>query len=275
MSEKSVPQSKIGFIGAGNMAAALLGGMAQADYPPELLIAYDLDTAKTAELQQKWGLQVAASTEALIAEADIIFLAVKPGIIAKVAAACASAKHKLLVSIAAGVSTEAIEANLGADFQSRGLCVVRAMPNTPALVGAGATAICPGSGVTSEQLNTVEQLLSAGAQVVRVNETQMDAVTGVSGSGPAYIMLIIEAMADGGVKEGLSRDVAMTLAAQTVFGAAKLVLETGKHPGVLKDAVTSPGGTTIAAVAALEKAGLRAAMITAVEAAAQRSRSLG
>ncbi len=274
MAEMSSSKSTIGFIGAGNMASALLGGMAQSEQAPSKLIAFDLDEKKTQALSEKWGVEPAKDLSDLISRSDIIFLAVKPGVIPRVAQACASSSHKLIVSIAAGVSIATIEQALGDNPSARGLSVIRLMPNTPALVGEGACALCTGEGVSDEDRRLVESLLRSTTRVVTVTEAQMDAVTGVSGSGPAYIMLIIEAMADGGVREGLSREVALELAAQTVLGSAKLVLETGQHPGALKDAVTSPAGTTIAAVAALENAGIRAAMISAVHAAAQRSRAL-
>ena len=178
--------------------------------------------------------------------------------------------RKLVISIAAGISIHTIARKLGA-----GVRIVRTMPNTPALVGAGATALARGAHATDADLGEAKRLFEAVGIAHVVDEHLLDAVTGLSGSGPAFVFLAIEALADGGVKVGLARPVAMALAAQTVMGAAKLVLETGEHPGRLKDQVTSPGGTAIAGVHALEDGGLRAALISAVEAATRRSRELG
>jgi pyrroline-5-carboxylate reductase len=197
-------------------------------------------------------------------------LAVKPGDVAGAARAVADAGAERILSVAAGVSTRAIEAAAG-----RELPVIRAMPNTPALVGAGASAISAGTAAGEEDLVWAEGILGAVGDVVRVPETALDAVTGVSGSGPAYVFLVAEALADAGVREGLPRDVAEALAFQTLLGAARLLRETGDPPAQLRAAVTSPGGTTAAGLAELERHGVRAAFLDAVSAATARSRELG
>ena len=205
------------------------------------------------------------------AQADIFLLAVKPHLVPHVATEIANLVNqtKLVISIAAGVSLRTLCQHAGHDR------VIRVMPNTPSLVGAGASAFCVAAGATDDDCRWIEQALAGVGTVVRVAEAQMDAVTGLSGSGPAYICLVIEALADGGVLAGLPRPLAMTLAAQTVMGTAKMVSETGRHPAELKDAVASPGGTTIAALKVLEERGLRAALINAVETSARRSGELG
>jgi len=214
----------------------------------------------------------AAATEiSALAGSDVILLCTKPHDVAaalKQAAACAE-KPVLVISIAAGITLAALEAAAGK------MRVIRAMPNTPALVGKGAAAYCLGSTATRDDAATAARLLGAVGLAVEVPERLMDAVTGLSGSGPAYVYLVIEALADGGVRSGLPRADALKLAAQTVLGAATMVMETGEHPAVLKDMVTSPGGTTIAGLAELEGHGLRAALIDAVTAATRRAAELG
>jgi pyrroline-5-carboxylate reductase len=206
-----------------------------------------------------------------VAAADCLFLAVKPPNIPQVAHGVSEALDagKLLVSICAGVTIESLESM----FRTRR--VVRVMPNTPCLVGAGASAFSCARGATEEDADLVRRLLAAVGEVVQLDEKHMDAVTGLSGSGPAFIYQVIEALADAGVSVGLTRDVAQQLATQTVLGAATMVRETGAHPAVLKDRVASPGGTTIAGLRALETAGLRAALMEAVAAATRRSAELG
>jgi len=203
---------------------------------------------------------------------DAIFLAVKPPRIVAVAAALGEAitPQKLVISIAAGISLAALTDALGSSAR-----LVRVMPNTPCLVGQGACGFCLGGKATLEDGHLVEELLGAVGIAYRVDEKLLDAVTGLSGSGPAYVYVIIEALSDGGVRMGLPRNVATALAAQTVLGAGEMVIRTGEHPGVLKDRVASPGGTTIAGLQALESGGLRAALIAAVEASARRSVELG
>jgi pyrroline-5-carboxylate reductase len=263
-------QKIVGFVGAGNMAAALVRGLVGAGFSPKQIVLFDLDERKSSALSADVGATALDSASEVARRADIVILAVKPHAVLKVLAELQAHSTKCLwISIAAGVSLGAMEGAL-----SPGAAVLRAMPNTPALVGKGATGLSAGQHVGPAEVELAQSLLSAVGICEVVAESLMDAVTGVSGSGPAYVMLVIEAMADGGVRAGLPRNVALKLAAQTVFGSAALLLETGKHPGELKDMVTSPGGTTIAGVAALEAAGLRSALIDAVTAATARSRDL-
>jgi len=264
---------KIAFLGSGNMAEALVKGLlAAGTAAPDEIVCAEPRAERREELQTRHGVAVTASNLAAVKQADILLLSVKPQVMDALLDEIAPAMdaRKLVVSIAAGVPISAIAHKLGATAR-----IVRTMPNTPALVGAGATALARGPHATDADLGQAVALFEAVGTTVVVEEHLLDAVTGLSGSGPAFIFLAIEALADGGVKMGLPRHVAMALAAQTVVGAGQLVLETGDHPGKLKDQVTSPGGTTIAGVHALEAAGFRAALMAAVEAAAKRSRELG
>ena len=206
-------------------------------------------------------------------QAGIIILAIKPQVAAAVLTALepAMTSDKLIISIMAGISTGFIEGRL---TNVKDVRVVRAMPNTPALVQSAATAVCPGKNATGQDLETAREIFSLVGAVVSVTEKQMDAVTGLSGSGPAYVFTFIEALSDAGVKNGLQRDVALRLAVQTVLGAARMLAETSEHPAQLRDKVTSPGGTTIAALYALEKEGFRGVIMGAVDAACGRSREL-
>jgi len=264
---------KIGFVGAGNMAGALIRGLLHSGTLTAAQIqASDVRDERLAELSTEYGIATTKDNGKLAAWADVIVLAVKPQVIDKVIAPIGNAmrEHTLIVSIAAGVPIEAIEARLPPSAR-----VIRTMPNTAAIALAGATAIAPGSHASEEDLGVARRLFEATGRVVVLDESLLDAVTGLSGSGPAYIMLIIEALADGGVKVGLHRETALLLAAQTVYGSAKLLLETGEHPGRLKDMVTSPGGTAIAGLHTLEAGGLRTTLINAVENATKRSVELG
>ncbi|WP_242395935.1 pyrroline-5-carboxylate reductase [Anaeromyxobacter oryzisoli] len=266
-------QKKIAFLGTGNMAEALVKGLLRAGTAtPEEIVCTEPRPERREEISGRYGVRCVPGNVEAVEEADIVVLSVKPQIMDQLLAEIAPAidHRKLVVSIAAGVPIATIAKKLGA-----GVRVVRVMPNTAALVGAGAAALARGANATEDDLRQAKTLFEAVGTSVVVEEHQLDAVTGLSGSGPAYVFLAIEALADGGVKMGLARPVAMALAAQTVLGAAKLVLETGEHPGRLKDQVTSPGGTAIAGVHALEQGGLRAALIGAVEAATARSRELG
>ncbi|WP_242344514.1 pyrroline-5-carboxylate reductase [Anaeromyxobacter terrae] len=264
---------KIAFLGTGNMAEAFVKGLLRAGTATaaEILCAEPRPERRD-EVAQRYGVTAVSSNLEAAEQADIIVLSVKPQTMESLLDEIAPAvdHRKLVISIAAGVSIAAIGRKLGA-----GVRIVRTMPNTPALVGAGATALARGAHATDADLEQARALFQAVGTTVVVEEQHLDAVTGLSGSGPAFLFLVIEALADGGVKVGLARPVAMALAAQTVLGSAKLVLETGEHPGRLKDQVTSPGGTAIAGVHALEQGGLRAALIAAVEAATRRSRELG
>ena len=264
---------KLAFLGPGNMAAALLKGLlregtAEADE----IICAEPRAERREEIANAYGVEVTADNRAAAAEADVVLLSVKPQVIDAVLAEIAPAidARKLVISIAAGVPLAALARRL-----PPGTRLIRTMPNTPALVGAGASALARGAPATEGDLARARVLFEAVGLAVVVEEHLLDAVTGLSGSGPAFVFIAIEAMADGGVKAGLPRSVAVTLAAQTVLGSARLLLETGAHPGQLKDQVTSPAGTTIAGVQVLEAAGFRAALIGAVDAAARRSRELG
>jgi pyrroline-5-carboxylate reductase len=264
---------KIGFVGGGNMAGALARGLLHSGtVDPDQIRASDVKEERLAELHDKFGIETTSDNEALARWADVVVIAVKPQIVDRILAPIAAALDQtdLVVSIAAGVPIEAIEARLPANAK-----VVRAMPNTAAIALAGATAIAPGAHATPADIEVARALFEAVGRCVVLDESLLDAVTGLSGSGPAYVMLMIEALADGGVKVGLGRDTALLLAAQTVYGAAKLQLETGEHPGRLKDMVTSPGGTAIAGLHTLESGGLRRTLIDAVEAAAHRAEELG
>jgi pyrroline-5-carboxylate reductase len=263
---------RLGFLGAGNMAGALIKGLLHAGVAGKSIIASDVKPDRLAHLQAEHGIKTTADNHALLKESDVLVLSVKPQVIDKVLTEVGGdvRPSQLVVSVAAGVPIEALEARL-----PQGSRVVRAMPNTPATVQAGATAIAGGIHAKEDDLRIARELFEAVGRVVVLEESLLDAVTGLSGSGPAYVMLIIEALADGGVKVGLHRDTALLLAAQTVFGAAKLLLDTGEHPGRLKDMVTSPGGTAIAGLHTLESGALRKTLIDAVEAATRRSEALG
>jgi len=263
-------EGTIGFLGAGNMAAALARGMVRAGLHGSKIVLFDLLPERSRALAAEVGGSAAASAAELATACSIVIVAVKPGSVQSALSELkAQAQGRLFISIAAGIATASLEAALGGDAR-----VVRAMPNTPALVGAGATGLCGGRFATASDVNLSSTLLSAVGTVEIVAERLIDAVTGLSGSGPAFLLLAIEALADAGVHAGLPRDVALRLAAQTVRGTGQLVLETGKHPGELKDAVTSPGGTTVAGIRALENAGFRAALIEAVLAASARAKEL-
>jgi pyrroline-5-carboxylate reductase len=266
-------QKTIAFIGAGNMAEALVKGLLRAGVAtPQEILCTDRRPERGPELTQQYGVRFTPSNLAAVQEAGIIVLSVKPQVMEKVLAEIGPSldASKLVISIAAGIPIAALERQVG-----HGVRVIRTMPNTPALVGAGATALSPGEHATDADLTQAKALFDAIGMTVVVDEPLLDAVTGLSGSGPAYIFLIIEALADGGVKAGLARTQAQALAAQTVFGSAKLLIETGEHPGRLKDQVTSPGGTAIAGLHTLEAGGLRTTLMNAVEAATNRSRELG
>lgn len=266
-------KSNIGFLGAGKMATALARGFVRAEITfPKEIIASARSAATRKCFAGETGAKVTASNAEVLKFANIIFLGVKPAQVAEVLAQQRdnfTRKH-LLISIAAGVTLARLEAAL-----PPGVRVIRVMPNTPAHVGEGAAAFALGTKATVADGELAKKLLSAVGVALLVKENLLDAVTGLSGSGPAYVYQFIEALSDGGVASGLPRDVATKLAAQTVLGAAKMVLETGQHPGALKDQVTSPGGTTIEGLHALEKGRLRATVMSAVRAATEKSKKLG
>jgi pyrroline-5-carboxylate reductase len=263
----------IGFLGAGKMATALAKGFIRAGLvTAKQVIASDPSEAARAAFAKEVGAKATASNAAVMKVAGVLVLAVKPDQVSGVLADIRDhfTGKQLLISIAAGVPLAKLETGLGA-----GARLIRVMPNTPALVGASASAFALGKSARPADGELAQKLFSAVGVSFQVKEALLDAVTGLSGSGPAYVYLFIEGLSDGGVAAGLPRDVATRLAAQTVLGGAKMVLETGLHPGALKDMVTSPGGTTIEGLHELEKGKLRGTLISAVRAATEKSKKLG
>ncbi len=255
------------------MAGALIKGLLHSkSVGCDQVRASDVKPGRLAELATQYGIETTADNGALVRWSNLLVVAVKPQIVDRILPLVAENLQEgtVVVSIAAGVPIEVFESALGP-----GARVVRSMPNTAAIALAGATAIAAGTNATDADMEVAQALFEAVGRCAVLDESLLDAVTGLSGSGPAYVMLMIEALADGGVKVGLGRDTALMLAAQTVYGAAKLQLETGEHPGRLKDMVTSPGGTAIAGLHTLESGGLRRTLIDAVEVAAKRSAELG
>ncbi|HSV72387.1 MAG TPA: pyrroline-5-carboxylate reductase [Chthonomonadales bacterium] len=270
---RSLDGKRVGIIGAGAMGSALARGLLHSGATvPENLLISDRHAAHLQQMSAALGIDCTQSNRSVADRSDIVVLAVKPQTVHEVAVEIAPAldAHQLLISIAAGVRIATIETAL-----PRQVPVVRAMPNTAAQVNSAACAFSPGTHATDEHLAWAREIFESVGAAVQVDETMMDAVTALSGSGPAYVYLMIEALVDGGVKVGLPRELAHRLASQTVLGAARMVIETGMHPAQLKDMVATPAGTTITALAALEQSGLRAALIDAVERAARRSSELG
>ncbi len=263
--------STIGFIGGGNMAEAIIKGLISGGMPPRNIIVSDPVQGRRATLSSTLSVRVTDENNDAAKESDIVVLAIKPQVAASVMTGLESSitPQKLVISIMAGISTTFIEESL-----QNGVRVVRAMPNTPALVQAAATAICAGRRATSEDMGLAAELFKLVGTVATVTERQMDAVTGLSGSGPAYAFSFIEALADAGVKNGLPRETAVELAVQTVLGAALLVKQTGDHPAVLRDRVSSPGGTTISALHTLENGRFHGLIMDAIDAAVKRSKDL-
>ena len=265
---------KIAFIGTGNMGEALVSGLlVSGSSEPKNIICTDISESKLAEIKSKYKVRTTANNTKAVKEADIVIYAVKPQIMATVLAETAAKldMSKLVISIAAGVPLAAMEACVSKDLR-----LIRVMPNIAAFVKESATAIAAGAHATQEDIDLSMQIFNSIGKSIFLKENYlMDAITGLSGSGPAYIFLIVDALADAGVKMGLSRQEAIFLSTQTILGAAKLLLETQEHPGQLKDKVTSPGGTAIAGLATLENGGLRTTLINAVEAATNRSKELG
>jgi len=263
----------IAFVGAGNMAGALIRGLiGTGTVPADRIIAADPDEGRLSALEADLEIRVTSDNAEAVKEATVVVLSIKPQVFPQVLPGLSPAlrPEALLVSIAAGISTRIIERAFPA-----GSRVVRTMPNTPALVGAGASAIAAGSHATEEDLELAEALFRSVGISVRVPEEQIDAVTGLSGSGPAYVFAMIEALRDAGAREGLPEETALHLASQTVFGAARLLLDEKEPPEVLRDRVTSPGGTTRAGLDALADAGFADAIFGAVRAATRRSVELG
>jgi pyrroline-5-carboxylate reductase len=263
---------KIGFIGGGNMAEAIIKGLLAGGVPAADLAVSEPSQSRGTVLSDRYGIKVLTDNAALCQASDIVILSIKPQVCAAALQALGGAfpAGKLAISIMAGVKSGAIENLLGA-----GSRVVRVMPNTPALVLAGASAISRGSFASDEDLSLTRRIFDLVGTTCVVDEKLLDAVTGVSGSGPAYVLTFIEALSDAGVKHGLTRETATALATQTVYGTAKLLLETREHPAVLKGNVASPGGTTIAAMHSLDKDGFRAATMNAVDVCVAKSKELG
>lgn len=269
-----IEDAKIGFIGTGRMATALAAGFTRELLPVSQIFGTDPVAASRDLFRQTVGHAATVSSDAAecLADADVVFLAVKPQVMQSVLEDVRSllTDDKLVVSIAAGLTITKLESWL-----PPGCRMIRVMPNTPCLIGHGASGVSRGSNATEVDELLVSDLLRTVGSVENVPEKLLDAVTGLSGSGPAYVFQMIEALSDGGVKMGLPRDIATRLAAQTLAGAAQMVLQTGDHPAALKDAVTSPGGTTIAALHEMELGGVRAALMNAVEASTKKSCELG
>jgi pyrroline-5-carboxylate reductase len=266
-------QEKIGVIGAGKIGSAIVRGVIAAGVAkPGQIMASDVSKPLREALAKDAGIEATASNAKLCEFADIVILAVKPQVIDAVTEEIAKkiGKTKLVVSVAAGVPLSRLEAKLGKDAR-----VVRVMPNITCVVGAGASGYAGGSNAAATDLEKVGAILNSFGVGMPLEEKYLDAVTGLSGSGPAYVFLFIESLADGGVQVGLARDVALKLALQTVYGAARMALESGKHLGELRDEVTSPGGTTIAGLYALEKGRFRGTVMEAVLQATRRSQELG
>lgn len=268
---------KLGFIGGGNMAQAMIKGLLSASFiEAKSIFVSEPSKQKRDALHAEYKVKVTADNHELTKKCDILILAVKPQILKEVLRDIRTlvSSDKLVISIAAGVPISIMDGVLRGDSNKK-FSVVRTMPNTPALVQEGVTAIASGKHVNKTDVKIAHRIFEAVGRTVDVEEDHLDAVTGLSGSGPAYIYMLIESLSDAGVKMGLSREVANILTIQTVLGSAKLARESGKHPGELKDMVTSPAGTTIAGLHALEEGGLRTTMMNAVEDATLRSRELG
>ncbi len=269
----TIDSIQFGVIGGGIMAEAIISRLLQQKiYSPRKILVSEPQLQRREFWKEQYQVEVTADNNDVTSAQEVILLAIKPQVLDAVIQGLNLVSDQknspLIISILAGVSLTRLETAFP------GSAVVRVMPNTPATIGAGISAIAVGSQVSTAQLQTAQQIFHAVGQVVEVSESLMDAVTGLSGSGPAYVALMIESLADGGVASGLPRAIAQKLAIQTVLGTAQLIQESGMHPAELKDRVTSPGGTTIAGVTALEKGGFRSAAIEAVKAAAQRSQEL-
>ena len=263
---------KLGFIGTGNMAGAIMGGIiAKGIIKPEEIIGSDILEASRERVKNEYGINVTADNKEVAEKAEVLVLSVKPQFYVETIAGIKDSvrEDQVIISLAPGKTLAWLEEEFG-----KKLKIVRTMPNTPALVGEGMTAACPNAYVTEEEKNYALELLGSFGKVEVVPEYMIDAVVAISGSSPAYVFMLIEAMADGAVAEGMPRNQAYKFAAQAVYGSAKMVLETGKHPGELKDMVCSPAGTTIEAVRVLEEKGFRSAIIEAEKACADVSRNL-
>lgn len=266
-------QTQVGFIGGGNMGEALIKGFLSASlFQPQQIRVYDVSAPRLEYLKQTHQVEPSPSPAQLVASSQIVILAIKPQNMAEVLAELKSdfAHQPLVISIAAGIPLNSLVAEL-----PEGVPVIRVMPNTPALISQGASALSRGPQVSDAQMQQALTLFEAVGTAIEVNEKWMDAVTGLSGSGPAYVLLLLESLIDAGVLVGLPRPTARELVLQTIIGTAQLVRETGKHPAELRDMITSPAGTTISGLQALEQGAVRGALLQAVQAATQRSRELG
>nr|CRH07641.1 Pyrroline-5-carboxylate reductase [Candidatus Magnetococcus massalia] len=263
---------KIAFLGGGNMARAIIQGLCQEGYPGKTIQVSEPFAERRTALQESFAVKVFEENSAAVRKADLVVVAVKPNMVLNVLEEVAEhlKPDTVVLSIAAGMDLAAMESALNPDQP-----LIRAMPNTPALVGEGMTVLAPIRGTSDQAVALAEKVMGAVGQVAVVqNEALMDGVTALSGSGPAYFFLMAEALSDGGVAAGLPRDLADRLAVQTMMGSAALLKESGQHPGVLKNQVTSPGGTTIAGIGALEQGGFRGTLMAAVDAACKRSKAL-
>lgn len=263
---------KLGFIGTGNMASAIMGGIiSKGVIPAEEIIGADMFAPGRERVKEKFGIQVTDDNKEVVEKAEVIILSVKPQFYGDVISEIRDLvrPEQLVITIAPGKTLAWLAEQFGKDVK-----IIRCMPNTPAMVGEGMTAACPNEHVTEEELEYARTLLESFGRMQIVTEHLMDTVTAVSGSSPAYVFIMIEAMADAAVLGGMPRPQAYQFAAQAVLGSAKMVLETGKHPGELKDMVCSPAGTTIEAVRTLEEKGFRSAVIEAVKVCEEKSRSL-
>lgn len=263
---------KIGFIGAGNMGSAMIGGIIKSNLlKPKEIIASALSDYTLEKIENEFKINTTKDSKEVVKNSNIIVVAVKPNIYDTVLDEIKEliTDEKIIITIAAGKSIQSVESVIGSDKK-----IVRTMPNTPALVNEGMSAICPNKNITPDELNLVVDLFNSFGKCEIVNEHLIDAVIGVSGSSPAYVFMFIEALADGAVKAGMPRNKAYKFAAQSVMGSAKMVLEGKKHPGELKDMVCSPGGTTIEAVSVLEEENMRASVIKAVSAAVKKSKNM-
>ncbi|NVM52994.1 MAG: pyrroline-5-carboxylate reductase [Candidatus Helarchaeota archaeon] len=267
-----IQNKNIGVIGTGNMGESIIRGLIQfAKLNPTNVHAADIDEKKLNAIKDQYKIKTYSNNKNLLNEVDIVLIAVKPQQIEEVLHEISTQdkKYILIISVAAGIKTSLIEKSIGKEIS-----VIRVMPNICATVNAAVSALCKGKHATDESFHLATTIFKSIGQVVEVKEELMDVVTGLSGSGPAYIFLAIEALSDAGVELGLTRDISTILAVQTTLGAAKMILDTGDHPSVLRDKVTSPGGTTIRGLAVLEEQNFRAALIDAVKAATERSREL-
>ncbi len=264
---------RLGFVGTGNMGSALIKSLVKSNFlPTDKISMFDLDKNKMAQLKDETGVGYFGTAKELVQWSDIIVLAVKPNILKNVLEDLKPVidDKKIIVSFAVGIPVSFYEDILGTDKK-----IVRSMPNTPAMVGEGMTLICQNENVTELELSIVKQMFDCAGKCEYLSEKLMNEVTALTGSSPAYVFMFIEAMADGAVLSGIPRDMAYRLAAQAVLGSAKMVLETGLHPGILKDQVCSPGGTTIEAVNTLEKNGFRYTIMDAMNECTKKARLIG